>query len=266
MSDNQLQVIAKQNGLEGAEAQNIVAQFDEFAQIAAEWDKKAQAIVVTNASQVDVMKAAREARLFLKGKRGKIKDTHKALKETALAECKALDGIHRHLRGLIEPIEAHLAKQENFIEIMAEKAAQKERERIAAEVEAARLADIEAAKELAEKARLKAEKEKKELLEREAAAKKIEDEAKAEREAALAKAEEERQKEAVERRRIQDEADAKQKAIEEKAEADKRAAEQKRVELEAELEAKKAKLADMVECPKCHHKFELFEVVTEPEE
>lgn len=93
--------------------------------------KKAKILIVTNETQKTEMEMARTGRLFLREKRIAIEKTRKELKEQALREGKAIDGIANVLKALIVPIEEYLGKQEKFAEIQAEK--KREAERIAAE-------------------------------------------------------------------------------------------------------------------------------------
>lgn len=49
--ENKLSVIVKESGLEKTKAQVLLDNFSNYFQIAADWEKKAKAIVVTDASQ-----------------------------------------------------------------------------------------------------------------------------------------------------------------------------------------------------------------------
>ena len=66
---NELQTIIKDSGLTGNKAQDIVLDFQDYFDIAAEWEAKAKEIVVTDCSQKKEMTLARTGRLFLKEKR-----------------------------------------------------------------------------------------------------------------------------------------------------------------------------------------------------
>ena len=55
--NNQLQIIVKESGLEPSKAQYILEKFQDYFEIAAEWEQKAKAIVVTSPSQVMEMQA-----------------------------------------------------------------------------------------------------------------------------------------------------------------------------------------------------------------
>lgn len=116
-----LKVIVEESGLEQSKAQVLLEKFQDYFKLADEWEKKAKAVVVTDASQIAEMKMAREGRLFLKGKRVDIENTRKKLKEQSLREGKAIDGIANILKAVIVPVEEHLEKQEKFAEIQEEK-------------------------------------------------------------------------------------------------------------------------------------------------
>jgi hypothetical protein len=114
---NQLQIIVQESGLEKTKADIILDTFKDYFKIASEWEKKAKAIEVTSETQTAEMRMAREGRLFLREKRIAVEKTRKELKEQALREGKAIDGIANVLKGLIEPIEEYLDRQERFVEI-----------------------------------------------------------------------------------------------------------------------------------------------------
>jgi len=115
-----LPAIIEKIGLDEEQSALVVKQFEEFAVIAAEWETKAKAIVVTDESQTEVMAQARSGRLFLKNKRVEMEKIRKSLKDRSLKEGQAIDGIARYIKGLIEPIENHLDQQEKFVEIREE--------------------------------------------------------------------------------------------------------------------------------------------------
>lgn len=97
--------------------QSFAEYFEPFKKQALEWQQKAESIQVTDGSQSSLILAAREARLGLRGIRVAGEKKHKELKERALREGQAIDRVWRELKGLIEPIEEHLQKQEDFAEI-----------------------------------------------------------------------------------------------------------------------------------------------------
>jgi len=125
--DNQLQTIVQSSGLDKIKADFILQQFQDYFKIAGEWELKAKSIVVTDASQTTDMEMARVGRLFLKEKRVAIEKARKSLKEQALREGKAIDGIANVLKALIVPIEEYLDKQEHFAENKAKEEAEQKR-------------------------------------------------------------------------------------------------------------------------------------------
>lgn len=239
--ENQLEVIVRDSGLESAKAQCMFDTFQDYFKIAADWEKKAKEIVVTDASQKMEMGMARAGRLFLREKRIAIEHARKTLKEQALREGKAIDGIANILKALIVPLEEYLEKQEKFVEIKA----------------------AEEAKKIAEKMKLEAEC--KEIEEREAAEK-----ARCEEEARI-RAENEQMREEAEAREKQmvverAEMEAKRKAAEDKSRKEREEAEKRmaieRAKLEAEKKAEQikreeaeTKLKKEIQCPFCHKKF-----------
>lgn len=108
--------IAEQNHLDKSKAQIVLDKFTGFLEQAKEWENKAKSIVVTDESQTAEMQQAREGRLALKNIRVSAEKTRKELKEQALREGKAIDGIANVIKAVIVPIEEHLEKQEKFAE------------------------------------------------------------------------------------------------------------------------------------------------------
>lgn len=114
--ENKLLEIIKTSGLEESKTKVLTENFSDYYNIANEWAKKADMLVVTDISQVAEMKMAREGRLFLKDKRILIEKTRKGLKDSCLKEGKAIDEIARLLTQLIAPIEDDLESKEKFKE------------------------------------------------------------------------------------------------------------------------------------------------------
>lgn len=102
-------------------ALDFQSQFAPFEKQAREWEAKAKALVVTDISQVEEMKQAREARLALRRIRLDVDKKHKEMKADALRKGQMLDLIKRTLDGYITPLEAHLQAQEDFAEVQAAK-------------------------------------------------------------------------------------------------------------------------------------------------
>ena len=95
---------------------SILEQFGEMFAQAEVWRQKAHAIRVTDPSQKEAIKLARESRLALRRIRCDVENRRKELKEEALRTSQTIDGIARVFRGLVEPIEEYLEKQETFPE------------------------------------------------------------------------------------------------------------------------------------------------------
>ena len=232
MNQTQLAVIVEESGLEKSKADVLLENFSDYFALAADWERKAKALVVTDASQVAEMKMAREGRLFLKEKRVALEKTRKSLKEQALREGKAIDGIANVLKALIVPIEEYLGNQEHFVErLEAEKA-----EAIRLEVEARMEAERQAVS-----CWLTAEQEQIRL-----------DNARL-REEAEAK---EKQIQA-ERRKIEEKAKAEREKIEAEAKRAKALADAKLAAERAEKARIQKMLDEQIECPFCHKTFNL---------
>lgn len=114
--------------LDKTQSEIIQSNFTKFFDQAREWEQKARELVVTDESQKDKIKQAKEARLALKGIRCDVENRRKELKEESLRVGKAIDNIANVLKALIVPIEEHLEKQEKFIENLEK--ARKEKLRI----------------------------------------------------------------------------------------------------------------------------------------
>jgi len=109
---SEIKIIQSETSLE----QSLEQYFLPFEEKAKEWMDKAQTIIVTDASQLDLMEVARESRLALRRIRLDVADTHKELKEESLRRGQLLDKIKRRLTDLITPIEERLDDQEKFAE------------------------------------------------------------------------------------------------------------------------------------------------------
>jgi hypothetical protein len=103
--------------IEKTKGDYIKEKFQDFTQAIEEWSERANAIVVTDETQKELMVEAREGRLLLKSKRIEVEKVRKSLKEQSLSEGRLIDSVAKYLTGLIEPAEKHLELQEKFIEI-----------------------------------------------------------------------------------------------------------------------------------------------------
>lgn len=163
MENNQLEVIVQESGLEKSKAEYILENFQHYFSLAAEWEKRAKEIVVTDDAQKDVMQLARVGRLALREKRIVLEKDRKRLKEQSLREGKAIDGIANVLKALIEPIEDYLDKQEHFTEYRVAEEARIRKLEEDKKAEAERIAKEKAAAEEQERIRQENEKLKKEI-------------------------------------------------------------------------------------------------------
>ncbi len=251
---NELVKVVETSGVEPQTATTLKESFLPFFEQAEEWKRKAEALVVTDATQVHDMKMARTARLALKEIRVNADKKRKELKEDSLRYGKAVQGVYNVIEFLIAPIEKHLQEQEDFVAIAeakrkAELKASREMEIqpfaefVALGLNFGEMTDEDYAKTLnGAKLQLQA---------------KIEAEQKSEAEKiAKEKAEaEERERIRIENKRLKAEAEAKEKQLAEeraKAEAERKELEEKarkekaaaEAKLKAEAEAKERQLAE----------------------
>jgi len=259
MSENKLEVIAKESQLPTTKSQSILEQFQGYFEIASEWESKVKAIVVTDENQKAEMELAREGRLFLKAARIDVEKTRVSLKAEALLESKAVDGMSNVLKALIVPLEKYLDKQEHFVEIREEEKREAKRQeiekRIQQEEEAEQLrlaADTEKIRQDNEQLRKEAEeRDRKDSIERKKRETrlaneraKVESETKAKDEE-LAKEREQRLKERM--------------IAEDKSRRDRIKAAEKAQKLR-EVHERLAELTkNQITCPSCGHKFQLEE-------
>lgn len=114
--DNQLITLINENGLDKTKSQVLLDNFSGYFDLAADWERKAKALVITSVEQTAEMKMAGEGRRFLKQKRVAVESTRKQLKEASLREGQTIDAIAKILKNLIEPIEKDLEEKEKFAE------------------------------------------------------------------------------------------------------------------------------------------------------
>lgn len=114
---NQLVLAVEETGLQKEKVEILLENFAGFFREANELAKASRGIVVTDETQTDLMIEARKSRLKLKKVRVEVEKTRYQLKEQSLREGKAIDGISNLIKALVIPVEEHLQKQEDFIEI-----------------------------------------------------------------------------------------------------------------------------------------------------
>lgn len=113
-TQNPLAVEVLKENLPEADAMALQSSFLPFFQEAQNLKAVAESIVVTDAEQTDLIAKAREMRLSLKRVRTSTENTRKELKAESLRRGKAIDGMANIIKFIIEPLEEHLEKQENF--------------------------------------------------------------------------------------------------------------------------------------------------------
>jgi hypothetical protein len=152
-----LATIVSQSQLDAEDAETLRLNFEKAYELAHGWEIEANAIVVTDASQTDLMKQARKMRLEVAKTRIEVEKSRVALKAASLRKGQAIDAVARVIAGLIAPIEKHLDAQEHFVQIQERLAFERfqAEQKAKADAEAAARAKAEAE----EKARLRAENE-----------------------------------------------------------------------------------------------------------
>lgn len=100
-------------------------EFDKYQKDAEEWKKKADELVITDASQLQEMKLADEGRKVLQKIRTSIEKKRKELKERSLQEGRSIDAIAKALTALVEPIERTLEEKAKYAENLEKQRIQK---------------------------------------------------------------------------------------------------------------------------------------------
>jgi len=119
--ENQLVTVIKESHVEESTALTLQNSFMPFFNQANEWAEKVKSIIVTDASQAEEIKQAREGRLRLKEIRISADKKRKELKEDSLRYGKAVQGVYNVIEYMIAPLEKHLEEQEKFVETQREK-------------------------------------------------------------------------------------------------------------------------------------------------
>lgn len=113
--------IVKSSGLEQNTANYIQEKFAPFFEQVKQWKDKAQTLVVTDISQKEEMKLAKESRLAIRSIRINADKVRKELKEDSLRYGKAVQGVYNVIEDNLKPIEQYLEEQEKFEERYNEK-------------------------------------------------------------------------------------------------------------------------------------------------
>lgn len=128
--DNQLQAILNDQNVAKENANKLIEAFGAPFLEAGEILQTYETIVVTDESQIDLMKEAKEKRLTLKNIRISVEKKRKELKEDSLRTGRAIDSVAKYVKENIEPAEKYLELQEKFADIKkAERQAQIKLER-----------------------------------------------------------------------------------------------------------------------------------------
>lgn len=115
--NNGLMVLIDSTVTEQKTKQNLLTEFLGFFETTQVWKEKATALKITDASQVQEMAEAGEARKMLQKVRINTEKARKRLKEESLRTGQSIDAIATLIKNEIIPIEKHLEEQEKFIEI-----------------------------------------------------------------------------------------------------------------------------------------------------
>jgi hypothetical protein len=262
MTTEELQLVPDSEQLPTKRA-DTVAIWNEYRAQAEKLKVTAETLTITSIEQIAEMKVARATRLALREVRIAVDHKRKELGEYHLRETQKINAAAKELRELIEPLEARLQDQEDFIERETLRIEDGRREARHAEiapfltgplsVDLGKLPDADYAKMLADAKDLATLREERARKEKEAAEAQAKAEAeereriaaenaklKKEAEEAAAKAKAEREAAEAERKRIQAEAEARERAAAEKARQELEAAQQKAAE-EARIAAEKAR-------------------------
>lgn len=125
----QLLAVAKQNALSAESADSLVLSFRPFFAEVHDLLEQAKRVEVTDATQVTMIRHARDLRLAIRKVRIAAENARVELKAESLRRGKAIDGMANVFKFMVEPIEEKLLAAEEF----AERAEAKRREALKAE-------------------------------------------------------------------------------------------------------------------------------------
>jgi len=122
--NNDVVDLITKSGLPPTDANIILAGFEQFFDVAAEWEEEARTIVITDENYytpegIAAMERAGVGRKFLKNVRLDIEKKRKAEKEISLRKGQVIDGIAKALTASASLTEIYLGKQENFAKLKA---------------------------------------------------------------------------------------------------------------------------------------------------
>lgn len=124
----QLLAVAKQNALSAESADSLVLSFKPFFAEVHDLLEQAKRVEVTDATQVTMIRHARDLRLSLRKVRIAAENARVELKAESLRRGKAIDGMANIFKFMVEPVEEKLLAAEEF----AERAEAKRREALQA--------------------------------------------------------------------------------------------------------------------------------------
>lgn len=109
------EIVQYESGLSVEKHNALASQFNPLAENIGELIATAKSIVIRDASDVESMSLARKTRLELKAIRVETERTRKSLKESAVREGKAIDGMANIIKFMIVPAEEELREKEEFV-------------------------------------------------------------------------------------------------------------------------------------------------------
>lgn len=103
-------------GIDGERAEMVLVNFRNAFALAGAWKQRAEAIVVTDETQTDLILEAKRLHKIVRDDRINVEKKRKELKERPLREGQLIDGVANVYKDLLEPIETHLLAQAKFVE------------------------------------------------------------------------------------------------------------------------------------------------------
>jgi hypothetical protein len=114
--NNELVRLTESIPLEKPKAQVVMEQFNQFFDQVSGYESRAKSIEITDISQTDKMKEARDIRLKLKDIRVNADKVKRRLKENIIIEDRFICGCYNIIEGSIKPIENDLLEKEKYVE------------------------------------------------------------------------------------------------------------------------------------------------------
>ena len=111
----ELVTVIKETGIEKTMAGTLQEKFNGFFEEAKKFEAEAKKIKITDVTQVEDMKKARELRLNIKNIRVNAEKVKSQLKEDIIRNGKAIDGVYNVIVALTKPVEQYLDDQEKYV-------------------------------------------------------------------------------------------------------------------------------------------------------